>query len=423
MSRMMKETSVSWIGEIPSDWKIERVKHGFTRKKEEAHLEEPVVLSLARSGVKIRDLSHNEGQIAESYYNYNPVEDGDLLLNPMDLVSGANCSISHVSGVISPAYMNLRHKDGYDPLYYDYYFKAQYWSMAMFAHGKGVSFENRWTLGAEDLLNYYIPVPKYEEQCRISKYIDTQCRRIDNVIQKTSDSIEEYKRLKQSIITNAVTKGIRPNREFKNSGYDAVGEIPSDWDAMKFGLCIEVKSNLVDPSLYPNYLQIAPDNIEKGAARLTGEIRTVEETGVISWNHLFYEGQIIYSKIRPMLNKLVIAPFDGLCSADMYPIETTLNKGYIVYLMLSDIFLNQVGLVTMDRVKMPKINQNELSNIKIPVPSDEEQKEIAEYLDDKCEKLDLLIDKKNELVQQLEEYKRSLVYEYVTGKKEVPACY
>ena len=112
MSREMKDSGVEWIGEIPKDWNLQRVKNVFVRKKAEAHQEDPVVLSLARLGVKVRDLSKNEGQIAESYYNYNPVEAGDLLLNPMDLYSGANCSVSMVEGVISPAYINLRAKKG-----------------------------------------------------------------------------------------------------------------------------------------------------------------------------------------------------------------------------------------------------------------------------------------------------------------------
>ena len=110
--RKMKDSGVKWIGSIPKNWTIQRVKHAFVRKIERLMQDEPVVLSLARSGVKIRDISSNEGQIAESYYNYNPVEEGDLLLNPMDLYSGANCSISKVNGVISPAYINLKNKEG-----------------------------------------------------------------------------------------------------------------------------------------------------------------------------------------------------------------------------------------------------------------------------------------------------------------------
>ena len=131
--REMKASGIEWIGEIPADWSTERVKHIFTRKNEKAMQENPTILSLARDGVKVRDISNNEGQIAESYYNYNPVEEGDLLLNPMDLYSGANCSISKVQGVISPAYINLKANAGVSPAFYDYYFKVQYWLMAFFS--------------------------------------------------------------------------------------------------------------------------------------------------------------------------------------------------------------------------------------------------------------------------------------------------
>lgn len=128
----MKDSGVEWIGKIPADWSMIRVKHAFIRKNEKAMQEEPIVLSLARSGVRVRDISNNEGQVAESYFNYNPVAEGDLLLNPMDLYSGANCSISHINGVISPAYINLKSKEGFNPVFYDYYFKVQYWLMAFF---------------------------------------------------------------------------------------------------------------------------------------------------------------------------------------------------------------------------------------------------------------------------------------------------
>ena len=203
----MKDSGVEWIGEIPKDWKIGRVKNVFIRKNEKARQENPTILSLARSGVKVRDISTGEGQIAESYYNYNPVEIGDLLLNPMDLYSGANCSISKVSGVISPAYINLKAKKGYNSVYYDYYFKTQYWAMALFAHGKGVSYDNRWTLNAEILFNYYITLPKYHEQEKIANFLDEKVAEIDRLIDNAKKSIEEYKHYKQSVITEAVTKG------------------------------------------------------------------------------------------------------------------------------------------------------------------------------------------------------------------------
>ena len=422
----MKSSGVEWIGEIPEDWEVKKVKHSFVRKNEKAMQENPIVLSLARSGVKERDISNNEGQLAESYYNYNPVDVDDLLINPMDLYSGANCSISKVKGVISPAYINLRAKKNVSPVFYDYYFKVQYWMMAFFAHGNGVSFENRWTLNNETLQNYPIVAPSFETQQRIASYLDKKCSKIEETIQNQQQVIEKLKAYKQSLITEAVTGKIKIQngkvcgkyQSYKESGVEWIGKIPSEWEVGKFGRFAQVKSNLVDPNLYLEYPQIAPDNIGKGSGKLI-DWQTVKDSGVISWNHLFFKGQIVYSKIRPTLNKLIIAPFDGLCSADMYPIETNIHKQFFVYMMLSQYFVEQVGLITRDRVKMPKINQNELSGILITVPTKEEQKEISDYLDKKCTAIDTVIEQKQKLIEKLTEYKKSLIYECVTGKKEI----
>ena len=130
---------------------------------------------------------------------------------------------------------------------------------------------------------------------------------------------------------------------------------------------------------------------------------------------------MLYSKIRPNLNKLTIAPFDGLCSADMYPIEPKLPTLFMVYSMLSAYFVSQVSLIIQDRVKMPKINQEELGEIKVVVPSQQEMLTIADYLDSKCSEIDALLQNYEDQIATLEEYKKSLIYEYVTGKKEVPA--
>lgn len=414
----MMDSGIEWIGEIPKTWNIIRVKQAFIRKNEKAQQENPVVLSLARSGVKIRDVSTNEGQVAESYYNYNPVSIGDLLLNPMDLYSGANCSISEVEGVISPAYINLKNKEGFNSKFYDYYFKVQYWMMVLFAHGKGVSFDNRWTLNYETLMNFPIVAPDEKIQNKIVMFLDNKCAQIDRYIEKQQQIIEKLKEYKQAIITEAVTKGLDPDVKMKDSGIEWIGEIPEHWNICKFGYIATVKSNLVHPELYKSYPQVSSENIEKNSGKLL-ECKTVDEVGIISDNHLFYEGQILYSKIRPALNKVTIAPFDGLCSADIYPIETTEKTRYILYLILSEPFLQQVKTITENRVKMPKINRSELNSIFVAYPSEGVQEAIIQYLDDKCASIDEVIQKREYAVNKLTEYKKSLIYEAVTGKLEV----
>lgn len=271
-----------------------------------------------------------------------------------------------------------------------------------------------------DLLNFNITLPSIEQQTIISNYLEFKIIQIDAILSKTRSSIEEYKKLKQAVITQAVTKGVRGEREMKDSGVEWIGEIPAEWKIQRFARVAEVKSNLVSPDNYLEYPQISPENIEKDSGKLLLPCRTVSEVGVISGNHLFYKGQILYSKIRPKLNKVCIAPFDGLCSADMYPIESKNDTRYIMYCILSNGFLQQVSMITENRVKMPKVNQVELSKILVAIPETiAEQKEIADYLDTKCAEIDGLIVKKEQLVKELESYKKSLIYEVVTGKREV----
>ena len=153
-------------------------------------------------------------------------------------------------------------------------------------------------------------------------------------------------------------------------------EIPENWEWVRFFSIVEIATNLVSPERYFDYMHIAPDNIEKSTGTLL-ECRTVAQDKVSSPNHLFFKGQILYSKIRPLLRKAVIAPFDGLCSADMYPLKTSLNKEYLLRYILSDSFNAQVATAMSSRVKMPKINQAELSKVLIPVPPIQEQERIV----------------------------------------------
>ena len=420
MAREMKGSGIEWIGEIPKDWEISRLQWNLEEiNVSNLPIQTENILSLTiESGVIPYEEKGNQGNKAkENLEEYKVAFPDTLVVNSMNVIIGA-VGISQYYGCVSPVYYVFKSVENTDLRYIYYLFTNVGFQKEMRKYAKGI-LEIRLRISSNDMLKRMIPKPPYNEQKKIADFLDIKCAELDKVLVNTRTSIEEYKKLKQAIITQAVTKGVRGDREMKDSGNDFIGMMPCDWEVCKFGRCVTIKSNLVAPGKYLSYPQIAPDNIEKGSARLLNNVRTVEEVGVISWNHLFHKGQIIYSKIRPMLNKLVIAPFDGLCSADMYPIETENDTEYIAFLMLSDLFLSQVGLVTINRVKMPKINQIELANIRVPLPEIEEQREIAEYLKGKCMQLDEIIDKKEKCLTEIENYKKSLIYEYVTGKKEV----
>ena len=166
-------------------------------------------------------------------------------------------------------------------------------------------------------------------------------------------------------------------------------QIPDSWKWAWFLSVINIAANLVPPDKYRDYMHIAPDNIEKATGKLY-PCKTVGEDRVTSANHLFEKGQIIYSKIRPRLRKVVIAPFDGLCSADMYPLKTPLDTDYVFYYLLSDVFNQQVVEATSNRVLLPKINKNEMRKICIPLPPLAEQRRIAQTIAVTFAELDMI---------------------------------
>lgn len=429
----MKYSGIKWIGEIPDNWNVRKVKQCFYISKEQAHEENPTILSLARAGVKVRDISNNEGQLAASYDNYNPVMPGDLLLNPMDLYSGANCSLSEVSGVISPAYINLKKKVELNPKFYDYYFKTQYWAMAMFAHGKGVSFDNRWTMNAETLLNYYLPFPSSDVQDKIVDLINKKNAEIDSLIEIENQQIEKLKEYKQAVITEAVTKGLDNNVAMKDSGVDWIKKIPYSWKVVPLkslfnngkGLPI-TKENLTESGIKViSYGQIHakynnPVSIDERLYRFVAEewLKTNSECLVKKSDFIFADtsedvsgsGDFIYIDREDKI-------FAGYHCV-VLKAKTKQNYKYLAYLFMSQLWKNQIQC-KVKGVKLFSISQTILMSTSVILPSIEEQKEIVSKLDSIIESINKTIEIKHKKIEQLEEYKKSLIFEYVTGKKEV----
>lgn len=410
------DTKIEWINDIPSDWTVRKVKNIFFRRKEVNTDEDPVILSLARDGVKIRDISTNEGQLAESYDNYHKVYPGDLMLNPMDLVSGANCSLSEVTGVISPAYINLAQKENINPKYYDYFFKYLYWANVMFIHGKGVSFDNRWTLNFESVMNISLPFPSLTIQNNIVNYLNRKCKRIDGIIienQNSIDLIEEYKR---SLIYQTVTQGLNKNMAKKECNVEGLTEIPATWNINKIKYLCDYYNGVGhegEQDYDGNYILVNSKFVST-----SGIVKKYTE------NQLF---PLIKGDVCIVLSDLP----KGRALARTYYVEENnkytlnqriaalrskdINSKYLKYYMDRNLEL----LSYDDGVNQTNLKKENVLNCKVIVPSIDEQESIVNYLDKNLKLLDDAIKFRKQIIEKLEEYKKSLIYECVTGKREV----
>ena len=223
--------------------------------------------------------------------------------------------------------------------------------------------------------SYAFPLPPLPEQQRIVSRIESLFAKLDEAKEKIQNVLDGAEKRKAAILHQAFTGKLTAKWRKENGVSD------DSWEKRDFKGVAEIKSNLVDPISYQDFPHIAPDNIEKKTGELL-DYNTVAEDKVKSGKHRFYSGQILYSKIRPYLSKVVMVDFDGLCSADMYPIEARdgVSAKYLWYYMLSDIFLNQASTAG-SRTVLPKINQKELNKIKINITVISEQKEIVRLLD------------------------------------------
>lgn len=407
MNRKMAKTNIEWLPEIPETWKCARVKNLFYISKEQAHEKNPTVLSLARSGVKIRDISNNEGQLAESYFNYNVVKPGDLLLNPMDLYSGANCNMSEVSGVISPAYANLRAKTYLNPKYFDYYFKTQYWSMAMFAHGKGVSFDNRWTLNNDGLMNYELPFPSFAEQNLIVSFLNKKIAQIESLIEIENHQIEKLNFYKREIINEKLSK---INKKIK----------------IKYlidGIC---------DGTHGSYERVTNDgHLLLSAKNLGNDCLIIKENESLVSESDYKE---ITKNGYPAKNDILMCCVGDIGKTVLYDRDDTLafqrsvlflrpsNKiipEFMLYALRTDDIYSQEEK-TMNKTIQAGLYQGIVKELFVPYLSDISlQKKIVESIKDSLMKIDSLIQIKTKKIENLDSYKRSLILDCINGRKEV----
>ena len=419
--REMKNSGIAWIGDIPSEWELKKGKFLFAQRNEKGNTIELQLLSPTQkygvipqslyeelSGMKAVKLSEDA-----NLTDFKSIYTGDFCISLRSFQGGFEYAL--YNGVVSPAYQVFYKitKNTFDG-FYKYMFKEQGFIAYMtsftktFRDGKSISFS--------DFANSLLPLPPFAEQKRIAEFLDNQCAEIDTVIEKTKATIEEYKKLKQSVITQAVTKGIRPNRPMKDSGIEWIGEIPADWEVKRGKAILTLLEKPVKET--DSVITCFRD----GQVTLRSNRR--EDGFTFSLQEVGYQGidvgDLVVHGMDGFAGAIGISDSRGKGTPVLNVMDSTENKRYIMY-YLRNMAYNGVfiALATGIRVRSCDTNWNKLKNLPYIIPSHSEQQEIVDYIDRRCSEIDELIAKKTSLLSELESYKKSLIYEYVTGKKEV----
>lgn len=425
--REMKDSGIEWIGAIPQDWKTDRLQwHLKEINVSNNPIQTKNILSLTiEAGVIPYAEKGNQGNKAkEDYSQYKIAFPDTLVINSMNVIIGA-VGISQYFGCVSPVYYVFEPIEGTDLRYIYYLFTNTGFQKEMRKYAKGI-LEIRLRISSNDMLKRIVPSPPFKEQQRIADYLDKMCAEIDTVLEKTRASIEEYKKLKQAVITQAVTKGIRGDRPMKDSGIEWIGEIPAEW---KVNLIKNVATTgsggtpeSGNPSLYDGDINwicsydLKERPITKSERRLTqlgadSIAGNVQLKGSVLVAMYGGSGTIGNSGILECEAKTNQA----ICSIKF-------NNGYITdyfgfYYILS---IRKCWMIfAVGTRKDPNISQDIVRKMPCILPPIAEQEEIVAYCNKACDQLDTLITKKQQYLTEIENYKKSLIYEYVTGKKEV----
>ena len=433
MARAMKDSGIEWIGEIPEGWKVYNIRHEFSfgkglpiTKEDLRDSGEPVISygqihSKINTGTTIKPalVRYVEGKYLDTHSD-SLAHKGDLIVadTSEDVAGCGNCIYVDTDVPVFAGYHTiiLRNKTNHDQRYLSYLFQTDAWRSQIRKQVTGVKL---FSISQKILRSTSVIIPQYEEQQRIADFLDAECAQIDAVIEQTRASIEEYKKLKQSVITQAVTKGIRSGRKMKDSGVEWIDSIPEEWSMERGkGLFIEVDNRsedgteeLLTVSQYTGITPRSQKNVNMFEAE-TLEGYKICEVGDIAANTMWlWAGAIGVSNYRG-----VISPSYNIYrqKGDHY------DSTYLDYLLrATPLVQHYESLSTGIRASRLRLYPQQFLSIRYPVPPMEEQKEIVSFLKEKTDGMDSLIQKKEQYLAEIESYKKSLIFEYVTGKKEV----
>lgn len=419
MMRRLRDSGIKWIGEIPENWRIESIGRHFENRNEKVSDYDYAPLSVTKSGV-VPQL--DEVAKSNAHEDRKLVRRGDFVINSRS-DRKQSCGLSAYDGSVSLINLVLVPHGEIDSSYSSYLFNNYGFAEEFYRWGTGIV-ADLWSTKWDLMRRINVPVPPHAEQKKIADFLDGKCAEIDELVQTEEKMIEELKAYKQSVITEAVTKGLDSAAPMKDSGIEWIGAIPQSWRTMPIKHCCKINlESLKDTEkddLLINYIDIS-------SADENGNINFVDEITFLNApsraRRIIRKGDVIISTVRTYLKviALIDEKYDGFICSTGFAVLTPLEKveaRFLYYNIYTDSFTSRVSYYS-NGISYPAINSSVLATLHITLPSIDEQKQIADYLDEKCAKIDEMIAIRNEQIDQLKDYKKSLIYEYVTGKKEV----
>jgi type I restriction enzyme S subunit len=425
--REMKDSGIEGIGEIPSDWKLSYLQYyadivrGGSPRPIEKYMSDT---EEGYNWIKIGDTtkgcryitSVKEKIIAAGLTKTRRVSQGDLLLT--NSMSFGEAYILQVNGCIHDGWLAFSNLRNIDKNYLYYYLISDSSKVQFEKSSDGGVVQN---LNIDKVKHTYICIPQIDEQKKIADFLDKKCAEIDILtsdIQKQIDTLEQYKK---SVITEAVTKGLNPDAEMKDSGVDWIGDIPSDWETIKIGRLFSIRNErntkpMDEVQLLSLYTGIGVfphgEQEERGNKAVT-----------VEGYKIVHKNDIVVNIILAWMGAIGISEYDGVTSPayDIYVPDTRRVIPHFYHYVFrtkgiaGECYKYGRGIMLMRW----RTYAQEFKQISVPFPSIETQQEIADYLDKKCSEIDTIISDKKKQLEVITEYKKSLIYEYVTGKKEV----
>lgn len=422
MERQYKDSGIEWIGKIPEDWEILQIRR-IMRNRSERNKPDAMVLSLYRDlGIvpkASRDDNHNV--TSEDTGSYKVVSKGDFVINKMKAWQGS-MAVSDYDGIVSPAYYVCNftrdvHKKYIHYLLRDASYKPEYMRLST---GMRIG---QWDLNIDDFLRIKAILPPIAEQQSIADYLDKKCGEIDSLIELQEQMIEKLKAYKQSVITEAVTKGLNPNAKLVPSGIDWIGEIPKGWSKDKVIRCFKkIGSGTTPKSTDDNLFQGNINWLQSGdinGGDLYEASKHISEQTLASYSALsVYQAPfIIVAMYGASVGNISISHIDACVNQACCVLsDSRLYFNYAFYALKS---AKPYLIYRAEGGGQPNISQDKLKTLWIPIPPTSEQQAIATYLDEKCADIDRLIAVKQQKIEKLKDYKKSVIYEAVTGKTDL----